>query len=302
MEAVTRRLLAWYDAHGRMLPWRRTRNPYRIFISELMLQQTQVDRVLPIFRAWLRRFPSWRSLANASTRDLIHAWAGLGYNRRALYAREAARDVIKRDVPKGVEAWRRLKGVGPYMASALAEFVDHQRAIVIDTNVRRVVGRLAGGIPDPTPNDDPRIGRALERITPIRRRHWDVPQAFMDLANAVCTPRTPDCAQCPLRADCQARKKFGDGLINMNRGKRKMTSKTERIHEGKSSPDRIYRGRILALIRTRGKRTISQIGHAVDENYDPISDLEWIRAMCTRLVKDGLLVQSTGDILSLPHS
>ena len=195
MHPVARRLLAWYALHKRDLPWRKTRDPYRIFVSELMLQQTQVDRVLPKYRAFIGRFRTWRSLADAKTSDLIHAWAGLGYNRRALYARDAAKHVIAYGVPVEETYWRRLKGVGPYMAAALTEFANGKRALVIDTNIRRVIGRVALGRPYPGPADDPRILRALERrsrsrTATSRRRAWTsrTPSAFLARRSALVAP------------------------------------------------------------------------------------------------------------------
>ena len=107
------KLLSWFNRYGRTLPWRFIDDPYHIFVSEIMLQQTQAARVIDFYQAWLKIFPTWESLANAKTPQLLHAWAGLGYNRRALYLREAARQVIEQGVPQSEEAWRTLKGVGP---------------------------------------------------------------------------------------------------------------------------------------------------------------------------------------------
>lgn len=296
MATVDRTLLAWYRSHKRDLPWRKTRDPYRIFVSELMLQQTQVDRVVPKYQGWLKTFPSWKTLANATTAGLIHAWAGLGYNRRALYAREAARDVVKNGAPQDEKGWRTLRGVGPYMAAALTEFVNGRRAIVIDTNIRRVVGRIFLGKPFPRPADDARIRPVLERITPRTNGHRDLPQAFMDFANAVCLPRSPRCTDCPLYAQCRAGKKFLRGTVRAPSRKKI----TERMHREKKYPDRIYRGRILAWVRTHGPTRHSELGTHIDDAYDPIADRDWVRAMCARLVADGLLAWVKKDSVSLP--
>ena len=300
MPSPVPQLLAWYRKYKRDLPWRTTANPYRIFVSEMMLQQTQVDRVIPKYTQFLKHFPTWTSLARARTNDLIHAWAGLGYNRRALYAREAAKTVLAaKKSPHTEEEWRRLKGVGPYMAAALAEFVNGKRAIVMDTNVRRVVGRIWLGLPYPRTSHDPQIIRVLQKITPHTSGHADLPQAFMDFANAVCLPRTPACASCPLRTSCKASKRFLSGrpILRTTHYARR----TERIHRDKKHPDRIYRGRILSWIRKHGTWNVQRLGPHIDEAFDHIADQDWIRAMADRLVKDGLLAWKIKNILSLPQ-
>ena len=271
-------------------------------MSELMLQQTQVDRVIPLYENWLKEFPSWSSLAAASTADLLHNWAGLGYNRRALYAREAARQVVEYGEPKTGEEWRSLKGVGPYMAAALTEFVNHKRAIVIDTNVRRVAGRLFLGLAYPALTDDARITRALERSTPTSGAHWNIPQAFMDLANSNCHARVPNCASCPLQKTCKARAQFTDKRLSDTLKSKPRKRITERIHAEKKHPDRIYRGRILAFVRKETNVSLKTLGPRVDETFDPISDANWLLAMAQRLAKDRLIILRAGDTLCLPHS
>src|SRR5688572_3982677 len=113
------KLLHWFDHEGRKLPWRDTRDPYRILVSEIMLQQTQVSRVIDFYRAWMKQFPTWNALAKASNSEIIHAWAGLGYNRRGLMLRDIAKQIVHDGIPKSREAWLALKGVGPYTADAL---------------------------------------------------------------------------------------------------------------------------------------------------------------------------------------
>jgi A/G-specific adenine glycosylase len=304
MDTRTKKLLTWYRRHGRSLPWRDvaradgTPDAYRIFISELMLQQTQVPRVIPKFLAWMRRFPSWKRLAAAPTADLLHAWAGLGYNRRALQAREAARFVIEHGEPCSEDEWKRLKGVGPYMAAALAEFANHTRAIVIDTNVRRVVGRVTLSIPHPRPTDDEGIRKQLEHLTPLYGAHWDLPQAFMDLGSAICIPRSPACAVCPLRDSCKAAPLFLSGQAPI----RIRTASREKRHDEKPHPDRIYRGRILALVRKEGRVERHRIGRNIDPDFDPIRDEVWKNAMVDRLIKDGLLAMDKRKMLTLPKA
>lgn len=155
------RLLAWYREHGRDLPWRKTREPYRILVSEVMLQQTQVRRVLEYYPRWLKQFPNWKALSQASTAELLHAWAGLGYNRRALALRDIAQYVVEHGEPNTYEGWLSLKGIGPYTAAAVSLFSDAQRVLPIDTNVRRVLGRTHLGILFPQISDDEAIRKAV---------------------------------------------------------------------------------------------------------------------------------------------
>lgn len=295
MKHHLKNLLTWYRTHGRDLPWRTKRpDAYRIFISEMMLQQTQVDRVLPFFRAWFKHFFSWKKLAQAKRADVIKAWSGLGYNRRALWVQEAAQSIVEHGVPKNEMSWRKLKGVGPYAAAALAAFINHEPTIVIDTNIRRVIGRWHDGKLFPSPQDDPSIRRVLKKRMP-QHRHWDIPQALMDLGATVCTARKPACDICPLRATCRATKKF---RLDPNAQPQRIPNK-ERIHLGKLYPDRIYRGRILMWIKRNGQTTIKSFGKNVDESYQAKNDREWMENMIKRLVKDGLL-QRKKDSVDLP--
>ena len=135
-------VLAWYDAHGRDLPWRRTRDPYAILVSEVMAQQTQVGRVVEYYERWLARWPTAAALAAASPADVLTAWVGLGYNRRALRLREAAAIVARDGWPRDAAGLRALPGVGPYTAAAVASFAFGERVAAVDTNVRRVAARL----------------------------------------------------------------------------------------------------------------------------------------------------------------
>lgn len=284
MTSFASALLAWYRKHGRDLPWRHTTEAYAIFMSELMLQQTQVERVIPLWQNWLKKFPTWNALARAKTPDMLHAWAGLGYNRRALYAREAAKQIAMHGEPSTKDEWQKLKGVGPYMAAALAAFINHQRVIVIDTNIRRVIGRAFLGIPFAPLEADSSIRDVLENELPVRGAHWDIPQALMDLASITCTNTKPHCVTCPLRTHCRAR-----ALFEANPGLHKTRKPSrEHVREGKDFPDRIYRGRILAWIREHGATELRHLGAKIDPNYSP-HDLVWIQAMVERMQKDGLV-------------
>jgi len=175
---VEEQLLAWFETAGRDLPWRRTRDPYAILVSEVMLQQTQVERVVPRYLAWLERWPRVESLADASPRDVIRAWQGLGYNRRGLNLHRAARQVAAHGWPEDLAA---LPGVGRYTAAALRCFAFGEEVLPVDVNVARVARRT---------------GHSFSAMSA---------QALMDLGATVCLARVPRCAACPLAAHCPSR-------------------------------------------------------------------------------------------------
>lgn len=286
------RLLKWFDAHGRSLPWRKTRDPYRILVSEIMLQQTQVPRVILFYKKWLETFPNWKALAEASNAEVIHAWAGLGYNRRALMLRDIARKIMENGVPKSEEEWRTLKGIGPYTAAALTAFSLQKRAFPIDTTIRRVGDRLLLGVPFPDPKKDERLRKAGEKFLPTRGRFYDVPQALFDLATAICT-KNPSCAVCPMKSVCPAAPKFLSGRIRIPKAMLKKAKESR--HRDKKHPDRIYRGRILKLVReTKNGITIKMIGSRIDPGFDAEHDQAWIERMTERLAKDRLVAKKNG--------
>lgn len=278
------KLLRWFDRHGRDLPWRGTRDPYRILVSEIMLQQTQVSRVKDFYRAWMKRFPSFGALAKASNSEVIRAWAGLGYNRRGLALRDMAHTVTQNRIPKTRDEWLALKGIGPYTADALAVFSLHERRWPIDTNLRRVGGRLFLGKPFPAQGDDDRIRLKAGPFISKSKRFYDLPQAAFDLATSICT-KTPDCTSCPLKKDCLAAAKFLSGKIKTP--KRLIKKSRENIREGKKYPDRIYRGRILAVIR-QSPASMTQLGALIDPSFSS-KDQAWLMEMIARLEKDGLV-------------
>lgn len=290
-------LLRWYRLHGRDLPWRRTRDPYRILVSEIMLQQTQVDRVVDFYRRWIKEFPTWKKLASATNARVIHAWAGLGYNRRALTLRDIARHVVENGVPTTETGWLTIKGIGPYTAAALSAFAQGRRTLPIDTNIRRVLGRLLLGKPFPTLADDETIRSRTTTFLPRRGAYYDVPQAIFDLATSICT-KNPACASCPLRRECKAAKLFLSGKVKIP--KRSVAVVRERHHRNKPFPDRIYRGRILKIVREWGQIRIADIGPLVDPDFDTKLDQKWIEATVERLVNDGLVSQSSNNI-TLPY-
>lgn len=281
------KLLTWYKKEGRDLPWRHTRDAYAILVSEVMLQQTQVQRVIGFYERWLTLFPTWKELANAKTDEVIHAWSGLGYNRRGLMLRTIAQHIVLHGEPQTEAAWRELKGIGPYTAAALAAFSLKQRTLPIDTNIRRVLGRVVLGIPFPQLTDDKPLREATQHFLPTRGNYFDIPQAIFDLATSVCT-KSPQCATCPLRADCKSATRFLEGSVEIP--KRTIKQANEKIHPGKRYPDRIYRGRILKALKEAGSElSLSHIALQIDPNYQKKADEQWIEAMLTRLTHEGFL-------------
>lgn len=287
------KLLRWYRQHGRDLPWRRTRDTYRVLVSEIMLQQTQVDRVVDFYKRWLKQFPTWKKLALATNAQVIHAWAGLGYNRRALTLRDIARHVVEYGLPTTQIDWLAIKGIGPYTAAAVNAFAQRRRTLPIDTNIRRVLGRLLLGKPFPSLADDERIRSKADAFLPHRDAYYDVPQAIFDLATLICT-KNPSCASCPLRRDCKAAKLFLAGRVEIP--KRSVTVAQERRHRNKPHPDRIYRGRILKIVRERGQVVLCAFGSLIDPNFNKKLDQKWIEAMVERLVNDGLANRNNKEI------
>jgi A/G-specific adenine glycosylase len=204
--AFSRRLRAWFRRHGRDLPWRRTRDPYRVLVSELMLQQTQVSRVVDYYHAFLTRFPTLRHVAEAPPADVTDAWSGLGYYARARNLHALARHVTDGAgaIPADPAALRALPGVGPYTAGAVASFAYERRASLVDTNVARVLRRVFA------PDIDPKTGAGQKTLWAIAeailprtgRAAWTHNQALMELGALVCTARARHCAGCPVRALC----------------------------------------------------------------------------------------------------
>jgi A/G-specific adenine glycosylase len=198
-------LLHWYDANARDLPWRaapgaNAPDPYRVWLSEVMLQQTQVASVKPYFEAFTARWPGFAAMAAADDADVMAAWAGLGYYARARNMLACAREVAASGMPETEEGLRGLPGVGAYTAAAIAAIAFGHRAVVVDGNVERVVARLFA-VADSLPGARPRIYALTDSITPGARA-GDFAQAMMDLGSGICTPKAPKCLLCPLRSEC----------------------------------------------------------------------------------------------------
>lgn len=204
---IRSKLLCWYEKNKRDLPWRRDRDPYKIWVSEVMLQQTRVDTVIPYYERFLKRFPTPGDLASASEEEVIKAWEGLGYYSRARNLHAAVREVVSSyggKVPEDREAMSRLKGVGPYTAGAVLSIAYNRRVPAVDGNVMRVFSRLFTIEEDITRTAVRRRMEALATELIPEDRPGDFNQALMELGALVCVPSSPSCDRCPLVRECQA--------------------------------------------------------------------------------------------------
>jgi A/G-specific adenine glycosylase len=206
---LTRQLLAWYDQNARRLPWRGERDPYRIWISEIMLQQTRIETVVPYYHRWLERFPTLRALAAASMHDVLQNWEGLGYYSRARNLHRAARMIVDKmggRIPADREKLAQLPGIGRYTAGAIASIAFGLDEPALDGNIRRVLSRVFDiRVPARSKEGESLLWKIAADHLPFGRA-GDYNQALMDLGAVICTPRTPDCPVCPLENLCEARR------------------------------------------------------------------------------------------------
>jgi A/G-specific adenine glycosylase len=200
------RLLAWYGRHGRDLPWRKTDDPYHILVSEIMLQQTQVDRVLPKYAEWLDKYPSMEVLAEAPEKDVTRTWYPLGYNIRPKRLQSIARESVAKyggQLPSDEATLLSFKGIGAYTAGAIRSFAFRERAAILDTNVARVLFRVFVAAGDPKSHAMKRhLWKISETVMP-QRQVFDFNQALMDFGAMVCVARNPKCLICPMAKSCR---------------------------------------------------------------------------------------------------
>lgn len=204
--AISQPLVAWYGRHCRRLPWRQTRDPYLIWVSEVMLQQTQVERVVEFFTRFVARFPDVATLARAREPVLLRHWEGLGYYRRVRQLQAAAKVILAEHggrVPRSVTELRRLPGIGRYTAAAVASIAFNAREPIVEANSRRVIARLVGHAAPVGGTGDEPLWRIAAELLPARAP-GRFNQALMELGALVCTPGQPDCMRCPLSAVCVA--------------------------------------------------------------------------------------------------
>ncbi|MGH3096712.1 MAG: A/G-specific adenine glycosylase [Streptosporangiales bacterium] len=286
-DPLVRTALSWYETHARDLPWRRPgTSAWAVLVSEIMLQQTPVTRVLPAFESWLARWPTPGALAAEEPGEAVRAWARLGYPRRALRLHAAAQAIAARHrgrVPSAYEDLIALPGVGEYTAAAVASFAYQRRHVVLDTNVRRLLARAVAGeaaaYATPTTAERERAGRLVPADGPTAAR-WAV--ASMELGALVCTSRTPQCASCPLRRSCAWRRAGYPPATRQPRRQR---------YDG---TDRQARGRLLAVLR-HSTAPVSAGELAATWN----DEVQRQRAL-DGLVADGLVEPLSGDRYRLP--
>jgi A/G-specific adenine glycosylase len=276
----------WYRRHGRSLPWRGETDPYRIILSEIMLQQTQVSRVLKAYPRFLRRFPSMRSLARGPKREVILAWRGMGYNNRAVRLHALASVIVRRgmSIPATAETLLELPGIGKYTAYAILASVHGLPVPVVDVNIRRLLSRVFWRMPSTADMRNEReIWHTAEEILP-RRNVYDWNQALMDIGATICTARRPSCRVCPLGAVCRSR----TSMIQPAPGARKREPGLRGV------PDRIYRGRIVEALRNRRRgSTAEALGRAIDPEFSR-RDASWLGNLLKALERDGLIRLSPG--------
>lgn len=292
-------LLDWYSQHKRDLPWRKTTDPYHILVSEVMLQQTQVDRVVPKYLDFLQEFPTARKLAYAPPTKVLRLWSGLGYNRRAINLIAAARELsacLERGaVPQSVEEWRALPGIGRYTASAVMAFAANKPVTVIDTNIRRILFRVFVG--KPQKEWEKTIEQIAEKLVPeARSRDWH--NALMDFGATVCKAK-PACEACPLRKQCVSVTKY-------KYAPEKLEAIASRTFRTRQSPfkgsNRYYRGRILKALHAGNQPQLHhqpplvQLGKKIKEGFSK-KDLPWLHDLVKQLEKDGLVVMREKRIM-----
>ena len=289
-------LLAWFEQHRRDLPWRHTRDPYAILVSEIMLQQTQVDRVLPYWQAWMERWPTVHALAETPVAEVIRAWKGLGYNRRAVNLQRAAQAVVDRggEFPDTVDGLMDLPGIGPYTAGAVACFAFEQDVAFIDTNMRRVLHRIFIGVDVPRPTVADRAVLEIAADAIPRGQGWTWNQAIMEFGAIHCTAKKPLCMICPVQEQCSAFPEIQAALAANGK-----VTRTKGIPFEETN--RYFRGRILDELRAHEGEGVmlADVGSAVKVGFAS-EDYPWLLELVTALERDGLLVIGDGAAAQVP--
>jgi A/G-specific adenine glycosylase len=239
LSELRRSLLAWYYDNRRDLRWRRTRDPYEIWISEIMLQQTRVAAVIVRYEQFVRRFPSVEKLAAARVSSVLAEWSGLGYYRRARNLHAAAKVVAKNGTfPQDSESWRALPGIGRYTAAAIASIAFNEPIAVVDGNVERILRRLLGRLPSKA-----EAWNSAQELLDVQRP-GDFNQAMMELGATVCTPVQPRCVECPVHKFCRTR---GPGFSSRSKARQKKVDITQAL---------VRRADLILLVRRSAKQTL----------------------------------------------
>jgi A/G-specific adenine glycosylase len=272
-------VLAWFDEAARDLPWRADPQPWRVMVSEFMLQQTPVARVLPVFDMWVERWPTPAALAAESAGEAVRAWGKLGYPRRALRLHASATAIVERhggEVPSSIDDLRALPGVGDYTAAAIASFAFGQRHVVLDTNIRRLIARTIEGAELPGPSISSAERRLAAVLLPERDAHrWAA--ATMELGAVICTAKSPKCPVCPVEQHCA-----------WNAAGRPPYDGPARRGQAYAGTDRQVRGRLLDILRTSDRPVTKD---ALDAVWD---DVEQRERCLTSLLADGLVTEEQG--------
>jgi len=277
-KSLNAKILRWYRETGRKLPWRRTSDPYRILVSEVMLQQTQVSRVEEKYPEFIKRYPNIRALAHARTSDVIRSWRGMGYNRRAVHLKRTAVEVVLNfggKIPSDATVLRKLPGIGRYTANALLATAFKKRVAVVDTNIGRVLARLFrhnSGLSIEWELADGLLPRSSAS-------EWN--QALMDLGALVCTARSPRCDSCPVSREC----------LSAFQPRIELKKAPENEPSRRDIPDRLHRGKVIEILRSlNGRGRISE--RLLLKSILPTvrsGDLRWMRRLIGGLERDGLV-------------
>ncbi len=279
-------VISWFENNARDLPWRRTRDPWHVLVSEVMLQQIQVRRAIPFYERFLARFPTVESLAAAPLAEAIRVWEDLGRYRRIVYLHDTARIVMERyggRIPPDPSELIKLPGIGPYTAGAVACFAYERDAIFLDTNMSRVLRRYFLGLQAATAATDKELmTRAMELVPPQRGWHWN--QALMETGALVCTARKPRCEECPLGEGCRAR-------IEASAGGWPKPERKGAAHRYEET-NRFFRGKVLAELRRASHAgsegiALRELGRRVGQDFDE-KDPSWLLVAVESLCRDGL--------------
>lgn len=292
-------LLQWYALEKRDLPWRSTHDPYAILVSEMMLQQTQVQRVLPKYEQFLAAFPTLADLAQASTSEVISVWVPLGYNMRAVRLQSIARQVIDAfggSLPDTIEELLTLKGIGRYTAGAIACFAFLKQVAMVDTNIHRVLHRIFLGLDlsEPALTNDQRLALAEQVLPDGQAYNWN--QALMDLGATICTSANPKCSFCPLHGTCRAYAELSQYSLypsgtTMSQLRRVAEKKESYPKQPFTTTNRYFRGRIVDYLCSlpQGQRIpVTALGKKIKQDFRD-EDLTWLQQLVEKLAKDGLV-------------
>ena len=294
--------LGWYDAAGRSFAFRGTRDPYAVLVSEVILQQTQVSRGEPAWTAFTKRFPSFAALAAASPAEVLRAWAGLGYNRRALALHQTARAVMEQHggrLPEDTASLRALPGIGPYTARAIQAIAFGRAVGPMDTNVRRVLGRVIAGHGSRWDRGGEmplaRLQGVADALVPAERpADWTA--ALMDIGSSLCRPRRPDCDACPLAGECRYFAKRGTAAAAAAPAPAPRPRGAREAPAAYESTTRWLRGRIVERLRDLPDGEWTTIEAPLGE-HDPAA----IEAAVVDLEHEGLLERDVAGRVRLPH-